>query len=406
MRIVVAHYHRTLVGGIETYLAAVLPRLAAQGHELLFAHESAPETGHAPIPLPAGVEAVGLDCGIDSAIGRIVDWKPDLAFVHALHVPEFQRAIVARFPTALFAHGYYGLCISGSKTWRHPAPVACEKRFDWTCLLHYHAKGCGGSSPVTMVRNYFLHRRQLDVLKTCGAILTHGGRMQREYIAEGISEERVFALPHFVETTTIAARSARAESSPRDDFHQNARLLYAGRFDDLKGGLILLEALPLIAEKLGRRIELEMVGAGPAANSWKRLADTIRSEKISVNFRGWLDRAALDERMRASDLLIVPSVWPEPFGQVGLEAAQIGLPAVAFNVGGIPTWLRDGVNGHLAVANPPTKTGLAEAVAKALGNLNHYATMRAGTLAVAKEFTVEKHLAALNQVFEKVARSR
>ena len=52
--------------------------------------------------------------------------------------------------------------------------------------------------------------------------------------------------------------------------------------------------------------------------------------------------------MKASRLLVVPSVWPEPFGSVGMAAARCGVPAAAFAVGGIPQWLHDGVNGHLA----------------------------------------------------------
>ena len=69
--------------------------------------------------------------------------------------------------------------------------------------------------------------------------------------------------------------------------------------------------------------------------------------------------------MRSSpraDLLVVPSLWPEPFGLVGLEAARHRLPVAAFAVGGIPDWLRPGVNGYLAPGDPPTPGGLADAI--------------------------------------------
>ena len=45
--------------------------------------------------------------------------------------------------------------------------------------------------------------------------------------------------------------------------------------------------------------------------------------------------------------MAVPSLWPEPFGLVGLDAASLGRPAVAFDVGGIGEWLTDGANGRL-----------------------------------------------------------
>ena len=61
-------------------------------------------------------------------------------------------------------------------------------------------------------------------------------------------------------------------------------------------------------------------------------------------------------------MLVVPSLWPEPFGLVGLEAARHRLPVAAFAVGGIPDWLRPGVNGYLAPGDPPTPGGLADAI--------------------------------------------
>jgi glycosyltransferase involved in cell wall biosynthesis len=398
MKIVVAHHHRTLVGGIETYLAAVMPRLVEAGHELLFAPEAPDDRERQLIPLPKGVATVGLEKGIEDAMEKIRAWRPKLVYAHALHVPQFQRALVESFPTVLFAHGYYGLCISGSKTWKRAPAAPCQKSFDWTCLLHFHAHRCGGANPVTMVRDYFLHSRQLATLKKCKAILTHGGLMQREYIAAGIPAERVLALPHFVESPTLPAQ--------KHELGDLARLLFVGRFDELKGGATLLEALPLVARDLGRAVILKMVGAGPAAGAWKKIAERVSSQNARVEFTGWAERDAKDRLMAESDLLVAPSVWPEPFGQVGLEAAGLGLPAAAFDVGGISTWLREGINGHLAPADPPRAQGLSAAIVKALGNGEHYGKLRAGAERVAREFTVERHLDALNKVFAAAANQK
>jgi glycosyltransferase involved in cell wall biosynthesis len=392
MRILVANHHRTLVGGIETYLRAIMARLASAGHTLLFVHEASAAQTEELIPLPPGCEAIEHSSDV---MGKLRAWKPDLAYIHALHNLDFEQQLIENFTSVAFAHGYYGLCISGSKTWRRASP--CQKQFDWRCLLHFHAKQCGGSNPITMMRDFRRQSHQLKLLRRCEAVLTHSGQIQREYLAQGIKPDRLFTLPHFVEPPTVQLRQSGDS--------QTVALIYIGRFDTLKGGHLLLQALPEIGSKLGKRVLLRMLGSGPAASEWKSLAQRIAAANIQIEFPGWVSRERKDALLAESDLVVVPSIWPEPFGQVGLEANQLGVAAVAFELGGIPNWLRDGINGHVAPL-PPSASGVAEAIVKSLGNPAHYAKLRDGAMRVASEFSIDKHMAALMSVFEKALQRR
>ena len=99
----------------------------------------------------------------------------------------------------------------------------------------------------------------------------------------------------------------------------------------------------------------------------------------------------------------MPSVWPEPFGLSGIEAGCYAVPAVAFATGGIPEWLHDAENGHLAPSDPPTVKNLAAAITGALSDRNHYLRLRANALVRAREFSLSRHMDSLLDIFEQVA---
>jgi len=122
-----------------------------------------------------------------------------------------------------------------------------------------------------------------------------------------------------------------------------------------------------------------------------------------VDFRGWIGPEALEELYACSNLLVLPSLWPEPLALVGLEAGRHRLPAVAFDVGGISDWLRSGTNGVLAPGSPPTVQGLAEAIVVALQSPETYERLRRGAERMASEFTFDEHVRLLLQVFEEAA---
>jgi glycosyltransferase involved in cell wall biosynthesis len=173
----------------------------------------------------------------------------------------------------------------------------------------------------------------------------------------------------------------------------------------LKGGPIMLDALPLVAASLKRLLTATFVGDGPDRMRWEQKARQAQAENpnLSIEFTGWLDSSQLDQFMLNSGLLVVPSTWPEPFGLVGVEAGSHGLPAAAFAVGGIPEWLNDGVNGRLAPGDPPTAAGLARAIVECVGDPAEHTRLRRGALEMASRFDLNAHLNALLAILAQAA---
>jgi glycosyltransferase involved in cell wall biosynthesis len=99
--------------------------------------------------------------------------------------------------------------------------------------------------------------------------------------------------------------------------------------------------------------------------------------------------------LASAGLLVVPSLWPEPFGLVGFEAAAQGVPVAAFRVGGIPEWLIDGVSGHLAELQPDPVVGMRDAIVLALTDPQHHASLRHGARVAHQSAAARDHTGAL-----------
>ena len=176
--------------------------------------------------------------------------------------------------------------------------------------------------------------------------------------------------------------------------------------DLLKGGHLFLDALPLVAASVDRPLHVTFAGDGPERGDWERKARRVKDQAqgLEIEFVGWLEGCKREALLADSDLLIMPSQWPEPFGLSGLEAGLHGVPVVAFAVGGIPEWLLDGVNGYLAPGNPPTVAGLAEGIVRVLRDPETHARLCRGSLEMSQRLDTGKHVCSLLKIFENTRR--
>ena len=105
---------------------------------------------------------------------------------------------------------------------------------------------------------------------------------------------------------------------------------------------VLLEALAQVRAPF----ECFIFGDGNHRRPCEQLSRKLGLTK-RVHFMGYVGQDELKSYYREACLMVLSSVWPEPFGAVGLEGMGYGLPVVGFDAGGIREWLSDGVNGYL-----------------------------------------------------------
>ncbi|HVE87925.1 MAG TPA: glycosyltransferase, partial [Myxococcales bacterium] len=167
MRILVSALSRAISGGAETYLRALLPHLAAAGHHLsLFTEHGAVADGAERLDAGApGLELLdAAELGPTGALARARDFRPDVVFHHGFVDAALEAALVRAFPTALYAHAYYGTCLSGTKLLSFPEPEPCRHPFTAACLVRYFPRRCGGRDPRKMWEGYRLQRARREHL--------------------------------------------------------------------------------------------------------------------------------------------------------------------------------------------------------------------------------------------------
>jgi glycosyltransferase involved in cell wall biosynthesis len=328
--------------------------------------------------------------GLDHAIGALKAWHPDVCYSHNMGPLEVERALVTQWPVVKMLHGFFGTCASGLKMHAFPSAKVCDRALGPGCLALYFPRRCGKMSAGALVSGYRWAIDQRALFPKYKSVVVASRFMRNEVARNGVASGAIEVLPLF---STMPAPEQALPQPEKDT------VLFAGRMTPLKGGHVLIPAIARAAQILGRRIRLVMAGDGPQKEAWRTLAASLRVDAEFVGWIGFDDRPSVYAR---GAVAAVPSLWPEPFGLVGLDAAAVGRPAVAFDVGGISEWLKDGVNGRLV---PPAEgeQGLARALASLLDNASERTRMGREAASVSRSMTVAAHVARLERVLRDAA---
>jgi len=122
---------------------------------------------------------------------------------------------------------------------------------------------------------------------------------------------------------------------------------YVGRLENEKGVRELVDAFPLVRQKVN--VDFLVVGEGSLLGQMRKVV----SEKeilSNVTFTGWVSN--VHDYLNKMKLLILPSKT-EGFPSVVLEAMACGTPVLATPVGDVPSIVKDGFNGFLLESTSP-----------------------------------------------------
>ncbi|KAB1639943.1 glycosyltransferase family 4 protein [Pseudoclavibacter terrae] len=140
-------------------------------------------------------------------------------------------------------------------------------------------------------------------------------------------------LPNWSERVVLPKTRTRKPGSP-------VVIGFLGRFSVDKGVPVLAEALAQLEQSHPGQYRLRMAGEPRFVSDSARADVETALAPVSalVEFTGWVLR---DEFLADIDLLVVPSVWAEPFGLVVSEAMSARVPVIVSDAGALPEVIGD-----------------------------------------------------------------
>jgi glycosyltransferase involved in cell wall biosynthesis len=157
--------------------------------------------------------------------------------------------------------------------------------------------------------------------------------------------ERITVIPTGIDPKAFAPPDSpvppAASAPPNASGPRPTALGYLSSIRPEKGLDVLIESLRELVHVHGRHVRLAIAGQVLDKRYWKRLRDTIARHDLEqrVTFHGTLDLPSKIEFLRACDLFIMPTRFPEQRALAAMEAMAAGVPVIASRRGVLPELL-------------------------------------------------------------------
>jgi glycosyltransferase involved in cell wall biosynthesis len=280
----------------------------------------------------------------------------NIDLVHGQHVLTAPASIIAArragIPSVCTVRDYWPVCYWGDVL-ANPISGAvcpgCSASAMTRCLRPRTGVAWPATLPLIPYMRANLRHKQASLAEADVVVAVSG------YVAAALRTReprlggsRIEVIPNGVD---IAATRADAGLTSRPLPGRYA--LFAGKLAKNKGAHLLVD----IVERARLDMPLVLVGDGPERSSLEQAA---RSARRDVKFVGWRDRREVFQWLRHADMVLFPSVWPEPLSRILIEASAFGVPIAAIDSGGTADIVVDEETGLLSTS----AGGLADDVAR------------------------------------------
>jgi glycosyltransferase involved in cell wall biosynthesis len=143
-------------------------------------------------------------------------------------------------------------------------------------------------------------------------------------------------------------------------------------------------------------VGIVIAGAG-APRELDRLQAEIAGSPFSERFVMLPPEKDVWNLLAAVDMVVVPSLWPDPLPRSVMESMAAGRPVVAYRTGGVPEMVVDGETGFMV--EPGDVEGLADGIAQLAGDADLRQRLGAAAARRARsDFSFNSHVDRMEQI--------
>ena len=248
--------------------------------------------------------------------------------------------------TVLTLHDYWGFCLKQTRL--KTDTVVCQdfSKCD-ECLPWIHEFPWTGL-PIRMRRDFLAW--QLEAIDT---FIAPSNYLAKTYIQAGLPPAKFKTIWNGIDrdrfqTTPPIPLAPLAPLVPHGSADLPIRFSFIDYVGPHKGVPTILDALAVLGQ-LGQVLEhvrINIVGEGRERAVYEHEVAK-RGWAENVRFWGQIDNRDIDQVYQQTDVLLVPSIWPENQPVTITEAMAAGIPVIASRIGGIPELVDDGRTGYL-----------------------------------------------------------
>lgn len=298
---------------------------------------------------------------IESLIAKV---RPQIAHLHNI-AHQLSPSILyplarSGIPVVQTLHDYKLICPTYTMFTNNEVCERCLKGDFHNAALHRCNHDSLAASLVNVVEMY-VHKMMRSYDKI-DLFISPSRFLRNKMIEAGVAPERVEHIPNFIDLERHIPR-----------YDHDGYLLFFGQLTSVKGLDILLEAMRHLPD-----VKLIVAGRG---EQQKKFMTIVSRHNLNVSFVGFQSGQKLQELIRGSMAVIVPSRWYENQPYAVVEAFAYGKPVIGTQLGGIAELIDDGVNGLLFKPDDPAD--LADKLRRVLENpgdlsqMGHAARMKA-----------------------------